>query len=150
MARVRVKGIPSLRRKLIALKEKTLPDIRPAMEQAANRITDMMRRVVPVGQGDLLASIGWTWGEAPRGSVSVSARAGQNKITIFAGNEKAFYARWVEFGTAPHEQGGKFAGTDHPGTAAQPFFFPSFRANRREVKRMITRAIRDAMRKNTR
>lgn len=39
---------------------------------------------------------------------------------------KAPHAHLVEFGTAPHTNGGQFAGTDHPGTAPQPFARPAW------------------------
>jgi hypothetical protein len=67
-------------------------------------------------------------------------------VTITAGNKEVFWARWEEFGTAPHKQGGMFKGTDHPGTAARPFFYGPFRALRKRVKSRITRATRKATR----
>lgn len=147
MARVYLKGLPQLKAKLKRLKEDTADDIRPVMAAAADMIVTDMRSYAPVDQGDLRESIGWTWGDAPRGSFSTSAQIGSNRITIFAGNEKAFYARWVEFGTGPRENAGLFAGTTHPGTAPQPFFFPAYRANRKKVKKMMRDAIRAAVRK---
>lgn len=150
MARVYLKGLPQLKAKLVALKQDTMPAVRPAMEQAAQQITDTMKRLAPVDGGALRDSIGWTWGDAPRGSVKVSHSIAGNRITIFAGDEKAFYARFVEFGTAPHVNGGRFAGTDNPGNRQQPFFYPAYRANRNQVKLMIRRAIRDAVREAAR
>lgn len=143
MARVFLKGLPQLKAKLVRLKEQTADEIRPAMEQAAQDVVEMMKRQVPVDSGDLRDSIGWTWGAAPRRSIGLATVQG---ITIFAGNEKAFYARWVEFGTAPHLQGGSRPGTDHPGTRPQPFFFPSWRALRKHVKAMLRKAIQKAVR----
>jgi HK97 gp10 family phage protein len=150
VARAYLKGLPELKRKLIRLKEETAPAVRPAMEAAAAEIVRSMKSLVPTDSGDLQNSIGWTWGDAPRGSFSVSAKIGSNKITIFAGDDKAFYARWVEFGTAPHINGGRVPGSQNPGTSAQPFFFPAYRANRKQVKTMIGKAIRDAVRKAVR
>lgn len=157
MARVYLKGLPSLKRKLIRLKEETAPSIRPAMEQAATLITDTMRTLAPVEDGDLKASIGWTWGDAPKGSLSFSHTIGGNKITIYAGNAEAFYARWVEFGTAPHNiaRGGGTkgfaksgaAGVKHPGGTARPFFYPAYRMHKKQVKKMIADQIKIAMRK---
>lgn len=147
MARVYLKGLPQLKRKLILLKERTADKVRPAMERAAQQVTDMMRRQAPVDDGDLRDSIGWTFGEAPRGSITVAAaRAGSLRVTIFAGNAKAYYARFVEFGTAPHVQGGMFPGTQHQGNPPQPFFFTSWRAMRKEIRRHIAQAVRDAVR----
>lgn len=143
MARVYLKGLPQLKAKLIRLKEQTASRVRPAMEQAAQRVVEMMKRQVPVDHGDLRDSIGWSWGNAPKGSIKA---ASVNGITIFAGNEKAFYARFVEFGTAPHIQGGTVPGSQSPGTVAQPFFFPSWRASKKAIKAALRKAIREAVR----
>lgn len=151
MARVYLKGLPQLKAKLQRLRTDTARDVAPTLGLAADKVVDMMKRLVPVDRGDLRDSIGWTFGEAPEGSLRLaSAKAGVLRVTIFAGNEKVFWARWAEFGTKPHVQGGQFAGTQHPGTAAQPFFFVSFRALRKEVKRMLRKAINDAVKKAVR
>lgn len=143
MARVYLKGLPQLKAKLERLKNETASRVRPAMEQVAQGVVEIMKRQVPVDSGDLRDSIGWAWGAGPKGSISV---ASVNGLTIFAGNETAFYARWVEFGTAPHEQGGSHPGTQHPGTSAQPFFFPSWRASKKSVKAALRKAIKEAVR----
>lgn len=146
MARVYLKGLPQLKAKLIRLKQETMHSVRPAMEMAASEIVAMMRRLVPVDHGDLQDSIGWTWGEAPKRSLSFSHVIAGNKITIFAGNEVAFYARWIEFGTAPHINGGRFQGTENPGTPPRPFFYPAFRALRKKAKLTMAKAIRQSVR----
>lgn len=94
----------------------------------------------PIRPGALRDSIGWTWGDAPKGSLVLGqspriARIGGRegiKITIYAGNAEAFYARWVEFGTW------KWAGS--------PFFFGTYRDHRRRIRGGITRALRKAIR----
>lgn len=141
-----VSGLDRLNRKLRMLPEIAEKRIRAAMESAAEDIVMMMKRLAPVDDGDLQMSISWTWGDAPKGAMTVATvarqrRGGGPRITIFAGNREAFYARWVEFGTAPHINGGRFAGTRNPGTKAQPFFYVSFRANRRKAKAAVSRAI---------
>jgi HK97 gp10 family phage protein len=52
--------------------------------------------------------------------------------TIYAGNDEAYYARWVEFGTVK--------------MAAQPFFYPSYRALRKKAKSNIKRSVTIAIR----
>jgi len=148
VARQYLKGLPELQRKLERLRAGTAEQVKPAMEQAAQRTVDMMKSLVPAKSGDLRDSIGWTWGDTPRGAMKIaSARVGGGamQLTIYAGNEKAFYARWVEFGTAPHVNGGKFKGTDNPGTAAQPFFYPAWRANKKEAVKAFRAAVRKAV-----
>jgi HK97 gp10 family phage protein len=121
------------------------------MERAAEQIVAMMKNLVPVDNGTLRDSIGWTWGKAPKGSLAVAAIKGGKAdgltITIYAGNDKAYYARWVEFGTSPRANGGKFSGTKNPGTRARPFFYVSWRANKRSAKRIVRKGVRDAAKK---
>lgn len=51
----------------------------------------------------------------------------------------------VEFGTAPHKNGGKFKGTMHPGTAPQPFMRPAWEAEKgptlERIKPLLYKAI---------
>lgn len=141
-------GLAALEKKLKRLPDKVTAKIKAAMEQSADEIVSMMKSLVPVDDGDLKNSIGWTWGKAPKGSmVLAQAKAslgGDLTLTIYAGDNKAFYARWVEFGTAAHTNKGMFAGTDNPGARSQPFFFASYRANKKSAKRRISKAVRDA------
>ncbi|MFK3847935.1 HK97-gp10 family putative phage morphogenesis protein [Agrobacterium pusense] len=147
----KIKGLDRLNRKLAKLPAVAKQMIRQAMEAKANEIVAMMKNLVPVDDGTLRDSIGWTWGKAPKGSLtlaSVQATGDSDMtLTIYAGNKEAFYARWVEFGTARHENGGLFAGSIHPGTTAQPFFFVSWRANKRRTVRAVRKASRDAAKK---
>jgi len=79
------------------------------------------------------------------------------RITIFAGDDKAFYARWAEFGTAPHSlakgadrssrRRRNLPGRQHPGARAHPFFYPAYRANRKKLKSRVSRAITKAAKK---
>lgn len=111
--------------------------VREAMAAQADEIIGMMRRLVPVDEGDLRDSIGWRWGmRAPKGSISVGTLdvtgRGDMTITIYAGNAKAYYARWQEFGTVK--------------MAANPFFYPAWRASRKAVRRRVQAAMRRAAR----
>lgn len=131
-----VEGLDRLRRKLT----RTIPQnvqrrTREAMAASAREITNMMEALAPQDTGRLAGSIGWTWGDAPKGSL-VLARSPKTddgmRITIYAGDRDAFYARFVEFGTVnvrPH-----------------PFFYPSWRANRIRARRRINTAMRRAIR----
>lgn len=77
------------------------------------------------------------------------------QIKIYAGSRDAFYARFVEFGTQPHslarnasvERGKRQStGAGHPGTAAQPFFFPAWKAKRAEYRKRIRTRVQAAIR----
>lgn len=147
----KILNLDRLNRKLAKLPAVAKQMIRQAMEAKANEIVAMMKNLVPVDDGTLRDSIGWTWGKAPKGSLTLASvqATGDNgmTLTIYAGNKEAFYARWVEFGTARHENGGLFAGSIHPGTPAQPFFFVSWRANKRRTVRALRKASRDSAKK---
>ena len=89
----RVRGERALERKLT----KTIPRavrrrVAAAMEKSAAEIVALAVRFVPVKDGDLRKSIGWTWGAAPEGSVAIaqSPDFGGLRITIYAGNREAF------------------------------------------------------------
>lgn len=147
----KILNLSRLNRKLAQLPSVAKQMIRRAMEAKANEIVAMMKNLVPVDDGTLRDSIGWTWGKAPKGSLtlaSVQATGDSDMtLTIYAGNKDAFYARWVEFGTARHENGGLFAGSSHPGTTAQPFFFVSWRVNKKRTVRAVRKAARDSAKK---
>ncbi|MBA4797022.1 MAG: HK97 gp10 family phage protein [Rhizobiales bacterium] len=151
-----VKGAKELRSKLLAIPPRVRRLTRAAMEKGAEELVQMMKRLVPVSSGDLRDSIGWTWGEAPDGAIVIAQTEPDDeglRITVYAGNREAFYARFVEFGTAPHNisQGGgnaSFSGitVDHPGGRAQPFFFPAYRALRKRILSRIKREMKKGIR----
>jgi len=87
--------------------------INQANEKSAEELVAMMVRLAPRDQGDLERSI--TYYEMP------AEIGGGVTWRVVAGNDKAPHARWVEFGT--------------PNTPAQSFFYPSWRAMRRLIKR---------------
>ncbi len=123
-----------LNRKLARLPQVAKQEIRKALAKSADEIVALARNLAPVDSGALRRSIGWTWGAAPKGSVSLaSASVGALTLTIFAGNDEVFWARWQEFGTQHH--------------AAHPFFFVSYRALRKRAKSRISRATTSAAKK---
>lgn len=152
----RVEGLGRLRKKLQAMPDAARAQIVQAMEQSAEEVCEMARRLAPVDKGDLRKSIGWTWGDPPKGAIVIArTRPKKNesdlRLTIYAGDDEAFYARWVEFGTKPHNvaKGGgnksfKGEAREHPGARAHPFFFPAYRVNRKKAKSRVSRAINKA------
>lgn len=137
---------PAFRARLAKIPAKATQAAQVAMEQGAEEMVTMMRRLAPVDDGELRASINWKWGAAPPGTFAVTTikggkRAGQEvaalRLTIFANAKDSKgrpYASWVEFGTKH--------------SAANPFFWPSYRALRRRVMGRIMRAIRKAIRES--
>lgn len=140
-----VQGAERLRARFKAVPQKVIDEVAKVIEAQAEKIVADMKRLVPVDTGALRDSIGWTWGDAPKGSISVGKVRGksfdQAAITIYAGTRDkslgsadAFYARFQEFGTVK--------------MPANPFFYPAWRANktraRSAMKRAVSRAIRKA------
>ncbi len=138
----KILNLARLERKLQRLPSTAATKIKGEMAKAAEEIVVMMRRLAPVLQdevrgrrrGALRDSIGWTWGKAPKGAGIISqvksSLGGDLTITIYAGDKEAFYARWQEFGTI-----------DMP---ASPYFYVSWRANRKSAIRQIRKGVRDA------
>jgi HK97 gp10 family phage protein len=145
-----VEGLKSLERKLKrTIPEKAVLFTRAAMEAGGDEVVALMKKLVPVESGALRDSIAWTWGNAPKGALVLgkSKPAGDGmRITIYAGGGEEYYAWLVEFGTHSHVNKGLFAGSQHPGTSAQPFFFVSWRALKRRVKSRMTRQMRKGIR----
>ncbi|MBD9372111.1 HK97 gp10 family phage protein [Rhizobium sp. ARZ01] len=130
-----VQGLARLNKKLtVTLPKRVEAATRKAMETGAKELVEMMKRLVPVDQGDLRASIGWSWGAPPKGSAIIASSPYDSRgmrIVIYAGNKEAYYARWQEFGTV--------------NMAANPFFFPSWRSLRKRIKSRITREMKKAV-----
>lgn len=159
---------PRLRARLAKIPDIAREAAAAAMEEGAQEIVDAMKKAAPVQTGDLRDSIGWTWGEVPAGSLVIDEiRSGKNKgdqyatmrIKIYAGSREAFYARFIEFGTAPHSlelnasvdrassgsainQRRQQSSKQHPGTPAQPFFFPTWKRERAKFRRRIRERVR--------
>lgn len=140
--------------KLARLPTEVRSAVKQGIAQSADELTDAIKRLAPVKSGKLRDSVAQTWGGGKVAHSSLSAGAGKGDpdltVTISAGNSGVRYAHLVEFGTAPHINGGKYAGTEHPGAKAQPFFYPAYRANKKRIKGRITRAITKAARAQAR
>lgn len=125
---IKVQGVDKLRRKLRELPDAMEREIFSQFEKGAIQVTGMMRSLAPIDDGALRASIGWGWGEPGSADKSMPKPGGVfTRLSIWAGDAKAFYARWVEFGVI--------------GRAAQPFFFPAWRSMRKKVMAANKRAM---------
>lgn len=129
----RIQGVDRLKRKLRALPDAAREEIAKAMETSADDIVAHMKYYAPVDTGDLQMSISWTWGTAPKGAMVIGKikpsgkGVGNMVITIFAGGDGAFHARFIEWGTK--------------NMRAQPFFYPIYNRRRRSARGRVTRAI---------
>lgn len=156
-----VKGLAALNRRLAAIPKAARQAAQASVIKQAHAIADLARNAAPVDDGDLKESIVVTAGG--ESTPPYSQPGGRTVVpelgaTITAGNGKVRYAHLVEFGAKSHViraknapamgKDGRF-GTkvDHPGTAAQPFFWPAVRMMRKRtasaVKRAISKAVKD-------
>mgnify|MGYP001180951980 CR=1 FL=1 len=130
-----VEGLEQFRRRWGAVPDAVRAAVATELEAIATALVADMRRLAPKDKGTLAESIGWTWGDAPKGTMVVGTVGGREygtlRITIYAGGGDAFHATFQEFGTVA--------------MSANPFFYPAWRARRRGVKSRITRAINKAL-----
>ena len=117
---VKVEGERKVLKRFAALPADVRAKVRPAVVQGAEEIAAFSRGLAPVETGALRDSI--------------QTRDGDHDLAreVVAGSEAVFYARWVEFGT--------------PEAPSHPFFFVSYRALKRRVRRRIANAVRRAIR----
>ena len=132
-----VEGFDRLQRRWKRIPELILDNVRLAMEKMAAEIVTEMRAAAPKGETlALVNSIGWTWGDAPAGTMTIGAVGGSEygtmRITIYAGGGDAFYAVYQEHGTVR--------------MPANPYFFPVWRKKKRGWKRRMANAVKAAMR----
>jgi HK97 gp10 family phage protein len=143
--------------KLAKIQGKPRAKIREALQKNAEELTAMQGRFAPTDSGALKASIGYTFGQytAPNANVRGvgSSGAGDPDLTVHvhAGDERAWYARIVEFGTrAPRTiqnfYGQKGVKVTVGAMPAQPFFYPAYRVLKKRMKSRVTRAARKAIR----
>lgn len=130
-----VQGLAKLNRRWGAIPDRVRSEVRIAMEKVANEVVRDMKATAPREFGDLVQSIGWTWGDAPAGSLTIGSVGGRDygsmRITFYAGGGDAFYAKFQEFGTRK--------------MAANPFFFPVWRIWKRRARSRMSRAMSKAI-----
>lgn len=141
MMKARTKGVERMRARLGALPGELEAAVGDAAVKGAGDIADMARILAPKDTGALAESIHVTPGGRPTPRYS---QPGNNSVVpdnaamVTAGNTDVRYAHLVEYGTPPRG--------DHPGTPAQPFFWPAYRLLRKKVTRRINSAVGKALR----
>lgn len=119
---VKIEGLAHLKKRLASLPQKIRTEVKASLETSADELVAFQRRLVPVDRGDLRDSI--------------LKRDGRHELSVevVAGNNKAFYAAMVEFGTV--------------NAPAQPYFFPPYRALKKRIKSRTSRAVKKAVKAN--
>lgn len=148
MANAKWSGEASLRAKIANMQPAAKKALSEGVAENAAEMVALAKRLAPFDDGDLIASITSYWsGSAPppAGASAGIARSqsrvavkGENELamTVTAGDDKAFYARWVEFGARAGKRGKPLP--------ASPFFFVAFRAIRKRARARMGRKVRQA------
>lgn len=127
-------GISRLRQRLNAIPQAVKEAIQPALQKSADEIVAAMQHLAPEDEGDLKGSIRHEPGEH---ELQLKIKAGGEATTkpVRQGSTATYdYAMAAEFGTTK--------------AAAQPFFFPAYRLNKKKAQRRIKRAISSAVKKH--
>lgn len=117
--------------------------LRRSLEKSAAPMVDLAKSWVPVDDGDLRDSItvGVKLAKRQAGQHRKMFQDDRASVEMFLGPSYNLgaggrHGHLVEFGTKPHINGGKYAGTQNPGTAPQPFMRPAFD---QDVRKMLDR-----------
>lgn len=129
-------------RRIRRLPETVKTAVRASLAQSADELVAAQQRAAPVRTGTLKRSIIWEWGSAGRKASALE----DFTITVHIGPEARYYAHLVEFGAAPHTNEGMFAGSENPGAPPQPFFYPTYRAQKKTIKAHTRAALRKGIR----
>lgn len=135
------KQIQRFQERLEAIPKSVREAVQPALVKSADELADQMRKLAPVDEGDLRASIKVT---PPGGTTPAysqpggSTIAGELEAIVTVGNQDVRYAHLVEYGTSD--------------TSAQPYFWPAVRTMRKRfqarIKRAVNKAVRNAANKS--
>jgi len=155
-----MQGRNTLLRWLARMPQRTRDALARATQTEASRIVGKMRLAAPVDEGVLVASIKAT-AQAGGARQKITAGGATTMVEARKGSGEMWdYALGVEFGVRPHRLGGfarpklstrlkralKGGGRQrHPGQAAQPFFYPTWRAARRGARSAMTRAVKKSL-----
>jgi HK97 gp10 family phage protein len=166
----KVKGLDRLLRQLEALPNSVRATLDDELARGAADLAQAIENAAPISadgshgrlRGALKRSVGWVRGLAKAVRTNGAFRLASKDLnasgralnaagllfSVFAGNDEAFYARFVEHGTSAAPAGrskdakGKARNNKqaHHATRAQPFFFPTIRAMKKPLRSRVVRA----------
>lgn len=149
-----VKGIAEVRARFKAVPARVRDEVKAEVERQAGRIVAQMRQLQPYST----IRIGWTWGDAPAGSLvlarsSAGTDFGRVAATIYAigpllrdSRVPVTLAEVAEHGTRARRQ--RTTGRSTGRMPATPYFYPVYRANRRGMRAAISRAVTRAVKQS--
>jgi len=166
MSQQRTTSLDRFKRLTEDLQKECLQVAKTELTGQADKLVDTMKNAAPVSHdprdnpGALRKSIAWTFGVPPKTRATGAFRPTRSStgMNVYAGDDVAFYARWVEFGTAPHSlsKGSdrsrkkyQSEGTQHPGAVAKPFFWPSYRLMKKSIRGAVKRKLAASIKKRS-
>ena len=148
-----VKGVAALHARFKRVPGVVRDALVKQIEKEANKLVSQMNAIKP----NAAIVVDWTWGDAPAGTLKLAKTSsggdfGKISATIYATAKTGEYPKgfkalavWFEFGTADRVQ--KKTGRRTGRITASPYFYPVYRANKSNVKRNLTNAVRRAIKK---
>lgn len=127
---MKIEGQAKLRRKLQAIPRVARREIEAAIQKSAAEMVVQMQNFVPVDEGILKSTIGFTFDRSLLRATIVAGGEATTRPVREGASATYDYAFAQEFGTQEME--------------ANPFFYPAYRLGKRRAKGRITRAINKA------
>jgi len=146
-----VKGVPQLKAKFDNVPKYVRDEVVATMEKSAMQLAAEAKATAPIPEID----VNYTWGDTPKGALKVGSvmgsQYGKISVKVYATATDSDFgsfpaiAKWFEFGTGPRVQKttGRYTGQIQP----QPYFFPTYRANKTRITGAISRAVTRAVKK---
>lgn len=162
--KAKIEGRDAVMRRLRKLVPDAEAQLAKAQLDAAEDLADKIRARAPGGEtGRYRASIGADRLVNREGVDAAGTIGGRTKDPNATGIFASFLWRFLEFGTKAHviePKSGKYLvfrtgdgsliskrRVNHPGSVAHPHIFPTFRANRKKIRRRMADAVNRAVRK---
>ncbi len=128
-----------LQNRLEAIPKAVRDAVQPALKASGQELVDAMKALAEPSRktGELIDSITFTTAgntTPPYSQPGGSRVVPENAVVVTAGNTKARYVHFVEYGTSK--------------MAAEPFFWPAYRLLKKKLSTRIKRAASKAVREN--
>jgi len=145
---VKIEGRASLRRKFQRMPDAVRAEILKAVPASASDLVGMMKRLAPNKSGALVASIHQVSDGGGYRSLVIAGGTPATKREVRKGSGVfTDVAILKEFGTKAHKAEGRFKGAMIPAQPARQFFFPAWRAMKKNIKGKLSRSIAKGIKK---
>lgn len=147
----KVVGRERLAARMRQMPKRLQAEMQAGVVEGAEELAALQRSMAPKASGALARSIRVTGPSESTPAYSQPGGGGRVmgplQAMVTAGDDDVRYPHLVEYGVAAHINKGQFAGTKHPGTTAQPFFWPAYRLLRKRIASRIRRGVSKALRR---